>query len=362
MPRIIVEEDRVLRLIQVILDPKVSQERIAAFADYNSTDVSDFSNWLKNLRHKIPKIYPADIKFVTSQEELLDSLPDADIVIVESLKIGLSELNIAKKLCVVYNFGSNTGNIDSAACVKSSIPVFTVRRRTNIAMAEHTFMFILALAKRLPLINGLLTKERLADAGFAYRPYDTRHTAAANFGRIPELRTLHDCTLGLLGLGEIGLEVARLARSFGMQVLYNKRSRLSKEQEVALGVEYRSFEELFVQSDFLSVHVPYSEETKNLVGGNELNKMKKGSFLINTSRANIVNHDALVTALDRNHLAGAGCDVHYTEPVESSEPLLQHKNVILTPHLGGASRMNGLLDAQTMLLAIQNHFELRPPQ
>jgi len=362
MPRIIVEEDRVLRLIQVILDPKASPERIAAFADYNSTDVSDFSNWLQNLRHEIPDLYPSDITFVTSQEELLDSLQEAEIVIVESLQIGKPQLDIATKLRLVYNFGSNTGNIDSEACLKSSIPVFTVRRRTNIAMAEHTLMFILALAKRLPLINGLLTKERLADAGFAYRQYDTRHTAAANFGRIPELRTLHDCTLGLLGLGEIGLEVARLARSFGMQVLYNKRSRLSKDQEMTLGVQYRPFDELFAQSDFLSVHVPSSEETKNLVWENELHQMKKGSFLINTSRANIVNHDALVNALDSNHLAGAGCDVHYTEPVESSEPLLQHKNVILTPHLGGGSRMNGLLDAQTMLLTIQKHLELHPLQ
>jgi phosphoglycerate dehydrogenase-like enzyme len=353
MLRVVVEEDRVLRIIEVILDPNASSERIAAFADYNSTDLVSLSAWLESLRSRIPNLYPSDVKLVGSSEELLNELPDADIAIIESLNFGRQEITAAKKLRLIYKFGTNTTNIDLPECKKNAMPIFTLRRRTNIAMAEHTLMLVLALAKRLPLINGLLTNERLASAGYPYRPYDKRHTAAANFGRIPDLRTLKDCTLGLLGLGEIGLEVANLARSFGMNILYHKRSQLPRKIENSLNVHYRKFDELFAQSDFLSIHVPSSAETKNLVGKKEIEKMKKGSFLINTSRADIVNHDALVSALETNYLAGVGCDVHYTEPVESTEPLLLHENAILTPHLGGGSRMNGLLDAETMLLNIQ---------
>jgi phosphoglycerate dehydrogenase-like enzyme len=159
--------------------------------------------------------------------------------------------------------------------------------------------------------------------------------------------------LGLLGCGEIGQEVALMAKAFGMKVLYHKRQALSHKEEAQLGVEYRSFTDLFSESTFISVHVPFADATKDLVNASALALMPKGSFLINTSRAPIVSHDALVEALQNNHLAGAACDVHYTEPAAENEPLLDMNQVILTPHLGGGSRMNGLLDAQEMLLTIQ---------
>lgn len=355
MPLIVVEEDRVLRLIQVILDEQTSAERIAAFSDFNSTDQRDFSAWLAQIREKLPTLYPGTVQLVTNQEELQQYLPNADIVIVESLAIGVAELQLAKKLKVVYQFGSLTDNIDHAACKQWDMPVFTLRRRTNIAMAEHTMMLVLALAKRLPFIGKNLTSSQMAIAGSPFRPYDTRHTAGANYARIPELRTLYGCSLGLLGFGEIGREVAKLANAFGLTVFYHKKNRLSQSEEVDLGVTYCDFEELFTRSDFLSVHVPYSEKTKDLIGSNQLSLMKPGSFLINTSRAHIVNHDALLGALTSGKLAGAAADVHYKEPVEETEPLLKLQQFIMTPHLGGGSRMNGLKDAEEMLSNINNY-------
>lgn len=355
MPLIVVEEDRVLRLIQVILDEQTSAERMAAFSDFNSTDQKDFPAWLAQIREKLPTLYPGTVQLVTSQEELQQYLPDADIVIVESLAIGATELQLGKKLKVVYQFGSLTSNIDHTACKQWDMPVFTLRRRTNIAMAEHTMMLILALAKRLPVISKNLTTSQMALTGSPFRPYDTRHTAGANYARIPELRTLHDGSLGLLGFGEIGREVAKLANAFGLTVLYHKKNRLSKSEEIDLGVTYCEFDELFKRSDFLSVHVPYSEKTKDLIGTKQLNLMKPSSFLINTSRAHIVNHDALLQALTSGKLAGAAADVHYKEPVEETEPLLELEQFIMTPHLGGGSRMNGLKDAEEMLSNINNY-------
>ena len=352
MPFIVVEEDRILRLIQVILDPQTTDERISAFADFNSTDQSDFSGWLAKTRQDLSALYPATVQLVTSQEELLQYLPEADVAIVESLEIGEAELEAGNKLKVVYKFGTLSDNIDSQACKQKGIPLFTLRRRTNIAMAEHTMMLVLALAKRLPTITHRLTEKQMLEAKAPFRPYDTRHTAGANYARIPELKTLHDCSIGLLGLGEIGREVAKLANAFGMTVYYHKNNRLSEVEESDLKVSYCDFDELFKKSDFLSIHVPYSDKTKDLIGSAQLNEMKSGAYLINTSRAHIVNHDALVNALKSGKLAGAASDVHYKEPVEESESLLQCKEFIMTPHLGGGSRMNGLKDAQVMLSVI----------
>ena len=355
MPLIIVEEDRILRLIQVILDPQTTTERMSAFADFNSTDQADFPGWLEQIRGKLPRLFPATVQLVNSQEELQKHLPNAEVVIVESLEMGETELKLGEKLKVVYQFGTLTDNINLVACKQWAIPVFTLRRRTNIAMTEHTMMLVLALAKRLQTITKRLTAAQLVESGAPFRPYDTRHTAGANYARIPDLRTLHDSSLGLLGFGQIGREVAKLANAFGLTVFYHKKNRLSKAEENELQVTYCEFDELFIKSDFLSVHVPYSEKTKDLIGTAQFNLMKPGSYLINTSRAHIVNHDALVEALHSRRLAGAAADVHYKEPVEEAEPLLQLQQVIMTPHLGGGSRMNGLKDAEEMLLTLNSY-------
>ncbi len=354
MTTIVVEEDRVLRLVQVILDPATSAERVAAFADFNSTDQPDFPGWLAGLRARLPHLWPAGVRLVNSPEELATALPEADAAIVESLPFGPAELALAPRLRAVFNFGTVADNVDAAACATRGLPVHTLRRRTNIAMGEHAMLLVLGLARRLPLIDGLVTRERLAAAGHAHRPYDSRHTASANYGRIPDLRTLHGRTLGLLGFGEIAREVAALARAFGMRVLYHKRNRMAAAQEQAAGVEYRGFDALFAESEFLSVHIPSSAATKSLVDARALALMRPGSYLVNTSRAEIVDHDALVQALASGHLAGLGSDVHYGEPASEDEPLLRFAGrVLLTPHLGGGSRLNGLDDAEAMLLAIE---------
>jgi len=355
MRKLVVEEDRVLRLIQVMLDPSAPAERVAAFADYNSTDVPDFALWLAQVRSELPQLYPARVQLVGSQEELHVHLPDADIAIVESLEIGTAELAIAPKLTLVQKFGTVGDNVDVAACERRGIPARTLRRRTNIAMGEHTMMLLLAMAKRLPLIDGLVTPERLAAAGRPFRPYDGRHTAKANFGRIPNLRTLHGATLGLLGFGEIAREVALRARAFGMNVIYHKRQRLDQALEARFGATYCDFDALFAASDYLSIHIPFSEQTKNLVGREALARMKPGAYLVNTSRAEIVEHTALVAALESGSLGAAALDVLYQEPAREDEPLLSLDNVILTPHLGGASRRNGLEDARETLLGMEAH-------
>jgi phosphoglycerate dehydrogenase-like enzyme len=355
MLKILVEEDRILRLMQVLLDPSCSTERIAAFADFNSTDQSDFQGWLEQMRTLLPKVYPAQIVLFQNEDEMRSHLPDTDVLIVESSNVGVAELEMAKRLKIVQNFGQLHFNVNTKACNERGIEVLTLRRRTNIAMAEHTMTLLLSMAKRMPLISGLVTTDRLAQAGYPIRPYDKRHTAGANFGRIPQLKTISGMRLGLLGLGEIGYEVAPLANAFGMQVSYHKRSRLSASIEESLRLQYLNLEALFAENDFVSVHIPFNDETTGLVNKKLLELMPHGSFLINTSRAQIVNEKDLIEVLQTGRIAGVGLDVMRQEPAAEDDPLLQFPEVLVTPHLGGASRMNGLNDAQEMLLRIQTY-------
>jgi phosphoglycerate dehydrogenase-like enzyme len=352
-PIIVVEDDRVLRQVEVVLDPRTSAERVAAYANYVAHDLPDWHAWREALRTKLPRLHPAEVRLVDSQDQLRAALPGADVAVVESLEVGPEELALCPTLRVVQKFGMAGKNVDLAACSQRGIQVLDLRRRTNIALAEHTLMFMLALARRFPYVNHLVTPERLHAAGIPQSPYDTRHTASANFGRIPGLKMLHGRTLGLLGFGEIGQETARLAHAFGMRVLYNKRHRLSGAEESAMSVAYRDFDALFAESDFLSVHVPMGPATRSLVDARAIGLMPAGAFLINTSRAEIVERTALLQGLQSGHLGGLALDVLYQEPDTEADPLLGFSNVLLTPHIAGASRMNGLADIEDMLVQIQ---------
>jgi len=349
MPIILIEEDKILRTIEVILDTRVSLERLAAFADFNSTAVDDFPGWLAQTRQDLVGLYPSEVRFVKTREELLEHLPDAEVLITEGLKVGDYELSRAKKLRVIQQFGTHVSHIDQESCFKRGVVVKTLRRRTNIAMAEHTMMLCLNLARRFMYVNQLVSEDDLSRHDMHYKPYDTRFTPNANYMRLTDLRTLYGSCIGLIGFGEIAQEVAKMAQVFGMNVLCHKAHPLTASQEELFGVKCVSLNELLERSEFLSIHVPLNEGTFDLIGEAQLMRMPKGSFLINTARATIVNHDALVKALQCQHIAGAAFDVHYSEPVKSDEILRRFPNFLATPHVGGASRMNVLIDIKTLL-------------
>lgn len=353
MPNIIVEEDRVLRLVNVVLDPATSPELVAAFGDYVAHDVPAFADWCAQLRRELPVLHPSRVQPADSQQALQAALADADVAFVESLAIGETELALAPRLKVVQQFGTQVDNIDLAACARRGITVRTLRRRTNTAVAEHTMALILSLARRFQYLSGMVTASQLQAAGRPFRSYDRRHVPGANYGRIEDIVQLDGATLGILGLGEIGAEVARRARAFGMQVLYHKRHRLSTADEAAAGVSYRGMEDLFRESDFLSIHLPSDAATAGLVDGRCLEVMKPGAFLVNTSRAAVVRREALLACLDSGRLGGLAMDVHYEEPVAEQDPLLGRPEVLLIPHTAGGSRRNGLADMQEMLCGIE---------
>jgi glyoxylate reductase len=147
---------------------------------------------------------------------------------------------------------------------------------------------------------------------------------------------LFGATLGIVGLGEIGEAMARRARGFGMRLLYASRSR-KPAVEAVLGVVWAELDELLRASDFVSLHVPLTPETRGMIGARELALMGPQSILVNTTRGQVVDQDALVAALRNGRLGGAGLDVTTPEPLPPDHPLFSFDNVVITPHIGSAS-------------------------
>jgi glyoxylate reductase len=348
MPVIVIEDASNLRLLQVTLDPETQAERQAAIADYYCADGTDFNAWLIAQRARLPQLFPATVRPVRTQGQLRAALRDAEAVVLQDLKFGSVELNAGARLALVQKFGTLTREIDRAACDARGVRVATQRRRVNVACAEHAFAFMLALAKQICGLNGRMSFAALREGGYSPRMFDTRHVARANWGRIGGLRTLAGRTLGIIGMSDIGQELAARAAAFGMRIVYYQRSR-SPEADALFEARYAPLDDLLASSDYVSVHLPLTSATRGIIGAAELASMKRDSFLINVSRAELVERSALMHALRNGPIAGAALDMLYEEPADPRDELLQFPNLLCTPHTAVAGRENGLADMADVL-------------
>ncbi len=350
-PTILVEEDHFLKIVPVILDPKTPPAHQRAVADFFAHDVPDFLGWCAKLRARITGLYPARVIWAGSQNELAAKLAEADGVIVESLMIDRAALEGAKRLKVAHKFGALASNIDQAACAERGINVAVLRRRVNVAVAEQCFTLMLTLAKRICALHGLVERRVLEKAGYSIRPRAPAFTGYSNFARITGLRTLDGASLGIIGLGEVGREIAQRAAAFGMHTLYFQRRRVDAAIEEALGARYALLEELMAQSDYIVLQLPLNDSTRGIIDARTLKRMKKGAILINCARAELIDRAALVEALDTGCLGGLGLDVGYNEPAEADDPLLRYcgsGNVILMPHTAIGARENAQNDLERL--------------
>jgi phosphoglycerate dehydrogenase-like enzyme len=211
---------------------------------------------------------------------------------------------------------------------------------------------MLTLARRMHRIGGLSSIEQLAAAKLSYKPFDRRHTPGANWARIPGTRSLNGSTIGIIGLGEIGREIAIRAAAFGMNILYFQRTRLPAGEEETLRASYRPLEALLAQSDWVVPQLPGDASTWHLIDGKRLAQMKPGACLINVARANLVERSALIEALRSGHLGGFTLDPPYEEPGRGDDELLAFDNVVLTPHMAGSPRSNGLRDMEELITGL----------
>jgi phosphoglycerate dehydrogenase-like enzyme len=351
--KFVVENDSFLRLIQVVLDPSAPKERIDAFAHFCKHDTPDFGGWCDGIRRQAQNIYPTDVRLVDSQTELLANVSGATVIVIEELAVGAKELAAAgNALKFVQKYGVTTRNIDNRACADTDVKLLTIRRRANISTAEQGLMLMLALARQVTRNANLISIEQLKAAGYEPTTYDRSHTPNGNWARIPGMVTLYRKQLGIVGLGEIGRELALRALALGMRVVYTQRTRLPADVEQQYQATYCSLTELLAQSDFVSLHLPRSPATIDFIGQRELSTIKPGAFLINVSQPNLVDRQALRAALSSGRLGGYGLDTFYEEPGDANDPLLRFPNVIVTPHLGGSPRWNSLDDIEEVIVSL----------
>jgi phosphoglycerate dehydrogenase-like enzyme len=347
-PLLVVEEDRFLRMLQVILDPDTPAERYAAFKDFYAHE-ANLDDYCARLRATIPGLFPARVRMVETQAELRAALPEARGVAVEALAVGREELAAAPKLKFAQKYGLAPTPIDTTACAERGVAVLTIRRRANIACAEHALALMLTQARKFDRFIGRVTVSRLAEIGHHYKPFDRRHTPYSNWGRVGGIRMLHGATLGLIGLGEIGREIASRAVAFGMRVLYFQRRRLPEAEEKARGVTYAPFDTLLAEADWMIPQLPEGPTTRHLISAPQLARMKPGAFIVNVSRPDVIDRAALIDALKSGKLGGFALDPLYESPARDDDELLALPNVIMVPHLAGAPRLNALADFEEIV-------------
>jgi glyoxylate reductase len=256
-----------------------------------------------------------------NRQKLLDGIKDKDgLLSMITDVVDEDMLNRANSLKMIAQFGVGYNNIDVTAATKRGIPVSNTPGVLTDATAELAFALILAISRRL--VEG----DRMTREG-RFRCW------------APMLflgREVTGKTLGIIGMGKIGKAVAQRATCFKMPILYHSRNRISISEEKELMAKYVDMKALLSQSDFISLHVPLSDETRHLVGSQELSLMKPTSYLINTSRGPVVDEKALLQALRRKKIGGAGLDVYENEPA-LTPGLAELDNVILLPHVGSGT-------------------------
>ncbi len=270
-----------------------------------STDVSDT---LKEL---------ADVEYVKRPYD--DKLKDASAILVGTEPVNSAYLDKAPKLKLVARFGVGYDSVDVDECTRRGILVTHTPEVLSSAVADHTWALILSYNRHIPLANSF-----------------TRSKWAKREGYIPFGWDTENKTLGILGLGRIGLEVLKRAKGFPVKTIYYdivRKENLEKEY----GIEYVSFDELLKRSDILTVHTSLNETSRGLMNREALWKMKPTALLINTSRGPVIVEKALIEALKEKKIAGAALDVFETEPTPLDNPLLRFENVVLTPHCASAT-------------------------
>jgi phosphoglycerate dehydrogenase-like enzyme len=240
------------------------------------------------------------------------------LICYPSVKIPDAFLRVAPRLKLVQLLSAGYDDVDIEAARRARVPVANNGGANAISVAEHTLMLMMAVSRRLIWQHANVSGGRWRGNGPAPRMYEM-------FGK----------TLGIVGLGTIGKKVARLARAFGMQVLYYDIARLSEAKEDALGVRFRLLNELIRTSDVVSLHVPLNDSTRGMIGGAELSLLKPEAIVVNTCRGPVVDEIALHRALSENRFFGAGLDVFDQEPPAPDNPLLKLENVVLTAHFAG---------------------------
>ena len=276
---------------------------------------------------ELEKHYKIDVHkgpFPMPKKKLLSKIKDKDgLICFPYDNVDRDVIKAGTKLKAISAFSVGYDQVDTKFAKQKKIKIGYTPNVLTVATADLTIILILDMLRRVTEGDRLIRKGDWKVV-FGADSYVGEEVAGK--------------TLGILGMGRIGRAVAKKAQIFGMKVIYHNRNRLPRNREKILKVKYASFNELFRKSDIVSLHIPYSYQTHELVNKTLLKKMKKRSFLVNTARGKIINEKELVFALKKKIIAGAALDVFYHEPIGKNHPLTKMHNVVLAPHIGSSSR------------------------
>ncbi len=285
--------------------------------------------------------YEVVVREYPSVEELKSIIGEFDVIIVRSKpKVTAEVIEAGKKLKVIARAGVGLDNIDLEAAKRRGIKVINAPAAPTRSVAELVIGLAIAVLRKIA--------------------YADRNMREGKWVKKNCLGTeLSGKTLGVIGFGRIGREVAKIAsKGFNMNILYYDVIRASEDVEKELNAKFSSIDEVIENADIITLHVPLLESTRHLINEERLKKMKSTAILINTSRGGVVDTDALVKALREGWIAGAGLDVYEEEPLPPDHPLTKLDNVVLTPHIGAsteeAQRRAGLEVAQKIIEYLKN--------
>jgi lactate dehydrogenase-like 2-hydroxyacid dehydrogenase len=276
-----------------------------------------------------------------SKEEILTLLPGKEFLITErSGNIDREIIQAGKDLRLIQRLGSQTHDIDLNAAKQAGIPVCYLPIRTCIMVAEHIMMQMLGLSKRVNEMREVM----LSADSFGKEPTRcTEDIFSYNWSEREDIRGLWESTVGILGMGEIGFELARRLQNFGCRILYNKRNPLPDYTERELNIRYAKWDDLVSSSDFICVLLPlYMKDTQQILNEEFFKKMKAGACFVSAGGSGVINEKALADAILSGRLYGAAVDNYTWEPIRKDCPLLEPArrkgaNVILTPHIASGT-------------------------
>lgn len=295
--------------------------KILSTSYYEEFPAWTLPDWaVDELRTRFPDF---EVVKLTSKEHIFEELPDTDVLLAWSVRE--DQIRAARKLKWIHTGMAGLNWILIPAVIESDIIVSSSKGIHAIPIAEHTMALLLAFTRRLV---DCFESQKLST-------WNRSDIWAAT----PSFDELHGKTIGILGLGALGAEIARRARAFGMRVVGFKRNVGSGHDVADAVYPAQLLDEHLPSLDFLVVAVPLTDDTRGMIGVRQFERMKRSMFIVNIARGDIIDQDAMIDALNSGRIAGAGLDVFVPDPLPDGHPLYSAKNVILTPHISGVSHM-----------------------
>lgn len=274
-----------------------------------------------------------EVRIAADEADLAGLLPAAHVLVTQRTPIDGEQIAAATRLRQLQVLAWGSPPVDREAAAARGVRVVDLPSLSQLGVAEHTLLLMLALVKELPAAHARTVAGERAP-GIEEVKTGPRVMSYNWLGQ-QGLGWLYRKRLGIVGMGKIGRAVATRANAFGMRVSYTSRRRLDEAEERQLGVAYSPLMELLAGADFVSVHASLTPESESMLGADAFAAMQPTAYFINTARGGLVDEAALIEALRARRIAGAGLDVFEYEPMRRDNPLLTLDNVVLTPHIAG---------------------------